>query len=565
MSEVRRIIPVAAFLFLAATIGFGGNLAAAVAVVAVALLSLLPLPARLAPPADRIESWADNRFPLLLPLLALLLTVFYAWLWGGRGYGFQPVVHDEFAYLFQAKSFLAGRLFFPPPPDRVAFDAFHILTDPVYASKYPPGHALLLLPGSAAGIPWIGPLLASGLSLVLLGLLAKRVIGAGGSLLLVFLFGIAPAQVESATTYLSQTGNLLFLLATLYFAARAVERGGRANAALAGTALGLAWLTRPLNASVLALFLAALIGSRREARKALLRPAAIAAGGIPLLFLIGTGLAYNRAVTGSPLVTPWQLYARTSQPEDTFGFASGEEEIEERPVGPGKRLYNETILYPNRLRYTPGFALGTLFRMRIPMTAGESSPPLLFLFLLPLIALPGGRRTALWTLLFIALSHGAYLLYWFPWGRYYHEITPALLLLPLLGARSALAAARRAGRPAAAWSVILLFLLGTGLAAARLPFHVEYRRAKARAHARFYSEVERKTPAGSILFLRYGRAHNPEIDFLNNDPDLAAAERVFAYDLGPERNRTLLEECFPERRPYLYDEKRGVILPGFGE
>src|SRR5579863_4001281 len=58
-----------------------------------------------------------------------------------------PAVHDEFSYIFAAKTFLLGRVANPTPPLWVHFEPFHILSTPTYTSIFPVGQGLLLAAG----------------------------------------------------------------------------------------------------------------------------------------------------------------------------------------------------------------------------------------------------------------------------------------------------------------------------------------------------------------------------------------------------------------------------------
>ncbi len=562
--KLRLILPAGSLVYILAALLSGASPASPGTYVPFLLSCLSFLPAPFAPTRAResILPWGNRFFPQLLCGFALAIALFHGFNWYGPGGRFHPVVHDEFAYLFQAKTFAAGRLFYPSPPEPLFFDAMHILTEPVYASKYPPGHALYLAPWTAVGAPWAGSLLLTFVSLLLMGALARRYVGSWGALLLVVLFGISPMEMKVAPTYLSQITLLAGAAAYLYLLQRTGGRGKTAAAGTAGALLGFLFFTRPLNALVLAgasiPLLPSFLGTARgmsAPRRSILFFAALAAA-------CAAGTMYNRAITGSFTRMPWQEYAARYTPEDRLGFDHGEPP-QEREIGPGKRMWLEQVLYPNRRLYTPSFAAATLFRFRIPYTTKETAPYAFFILLAPLF-LPGRhRRAALWTVFYALLLHGAYLFYWFPWANYYHEISPLLLFLPLLGAAALVRAAARAGREGVVLAVAALILLALAGNARQIPRQIDFLRTKPLYHLRFDRLVEENVPKNALVFVHYFKSHNSELDLINNEPDLAAADRVFVHDFGGGRNRAFHDRYFPGRKPYLYLEGAKKIIPGY--
>lgn len=74
-----------------------------------------------------------------------------------------PRNHDEFAYLLAAQTFAGFRLTNPTPPRFPFFESPHVLLEPSYMAKYPPGHGLALAVGLRLGRPIYGVWLESAL------------------------------------------------------------------------------------------------------------------------------------------------------------------------------------------------------------------------------------------------------------------------------------------------------------------------------------------------------------------------------------------------------------------
>src|SRR5579875_1683343 len=125
----------------------------------------------------RLAALAERRWRLAAALLAV---------WVLRAF---PNSGDEYAYLFEARTFLAGRLWNPPPPLPALFAHYYILAlNGKWAAAYPPGWPLLL--AAVIGLrlpPWLAAPLCGGVLLLAVMKLGRQRDGALGGVLAVAL------------------------------------------------------------------------------------------------------------------------------------------------------------------------------------------------------------------------------------------------------------------------------------------------------------------------------------------------------------------------------------------
>src|SRR5437762_7618157 len=114
----------------------------------------------------------------------------------------EPAVHDEFSYVLAGETFAHGRLTNPKHPLSEFFETIHVLHDPTYQSKYPPGQGLVLALGIVTvGLPiagvWFSSAFACGaLVWMLLAWLPPRWAIAGG-----FVAALHPVMMQWSAAF----------------------------------------------------------------------------------------------------------------------------------------------------------------------------------------------------------------------------------------------------------------------------------------------------------------------------------------------------------------------------
>ncbi len=244
----------------------------------------------------------------------------------------RPLLIDSIIQLFQAKIFASGAAWAPAPPYDGFFTTQHMIVDAGrWYSQYPPGHPAALAVGVWLGAPWLVPIVFTLASAWLIGDAARRMFDERVARTTWVLLILAPFFWFMGASHMNHVSSLLFV--SLFFwsfvrwekggAVRTsdppdlegVEPGpaGIAWLALAGAALGGAFLSRPLTA--VAVGLAFIVPAVRIAgRRWWMAGLAGAAGFLAIASLY---FAFNAATTGDPL-TPG--YMKLWGAEHGLGF-----------------------------------------------------------------------------------------------------------------------------------------------------------------------------------------------------------------------------------------------------
>lgn len=507
-------------------------------------------------PIRWLEGWG---LPLLTGCAAVAIV---RCVWGG--WHPVPFIHDEASYLLEAEMLARGHFTAPPPAFPAFFEQYHVFVTPMYASRYPLGWPLALVPGIWLGFPVFTPLLLTGLTAALLVAAVRRL---AGPLAALFAWGCwiaPPIALRFRPTYLSE--HLSTFLWMVGFWALWRWRDERRTRWLVVLAVAVGWeaITRPLTAIAFALPVGLLV-LRDVVVLRQWRPlaGALLAGGL----VVGLIPLQDRAVTGRWDVLPMKLYSELYAPFDLPGFG-----LDTRhPAGPiseYQKAYNNGFRSLHA-QHIPAL-LPEILEARGRQFLAQSGVPwgaagLALFALVGVVA--GGEVMAFAGLTAISLFI-CYLWFAHPehWLAYYMEAHLVFAAAAAVGARRVLAlllrrAAPREQDPALTGGRLgAAMLLLTAWIASAMPESVGIAREawdRISAPNRAVAAIVAQLPTPAILFIRYAPGHPLDRNFVENHADLAGEPVWRVHDLGA-RNVELIRSA-PTRTPFLLNEATGTV------
>jgi len=477
-----------------------------------------------------------------------------------------PHIHDEIVYLFQAKIFRTGHLYTTSPCAPASFNFPHMINTGKWYSIYPPGFPFLLLLGLLLNAPFLVNPSFGTMSIVLFYFLGKEIYDRKTGIASAILASLSPWLLLMSSTMMSHTTSMFFNSLFFLFVLKSIRKPSALYGALAGSALGMAFLIRPYNAVVFSLvfigyYLYYVLRDFRRYRRNIF--AFIMSG----LVFVGILLAYNQKTNGNPLTMGYIAHYGKS-----YSVIFGR---------PATQSYD----------YTPLF--GT-FQIRKNLAAINS-----YLFGWPFSSLwllvplfwamkrsPADRRKAL---LMISGFFMMVIGFYFFWGsfvflgaRMFFDTMPILILLSARGLVEAVPLLRSMFHklPKAPWKIILpstLAVFSIYAFVVRFPdwirppnsdwYYLRYDNDMAGASAHIKNAVASMDIHNAIIIMKFLYAPLPGFPtgwwgsgFMFNTPRLDG-DIIFANDQGPLNEE--LYRCYPNRRFFMYigTLERGLLIP----
>jgi hypothetical protein len=407
-------------------------------------LLLGALIAALIPPVRRGVDWLWGRMAhpslparlLTAAVIAIAAAFFLYWCMRYERIAIHPKVHDEFSYLIQARMLSHGRLFMPVHPCARFFDTFYLIVQPVYASMYFPGAAMMMAPTFWLGVPYfLAPLAESGLCAAMLYLVITEVLdGASGILAAILLVSVGSFRMMSIMA-MANTPSLLLGLTMTFAYLNWRQRRGTGWLILLGAASGWAAITRPADGVCFAAVLG--IAMLMDLWRASLRTWITTAVLLPLaaspFFLIQ--LRFNHDVTGHWLHTPFTYYTDRNYPGAAYGFHSTPATTQHVSDIPQKQFLYQDFAAGNIARHHLGNLLDVFILQRAQTVDWSGVPDPFFWGIIPLsvFAIWDRRFWAIWGVLpmFLLVYSG----YPFLLGYYIIMTFAATILMTVLPIR----------------------------------------------------------------------------------------------------------------------------------
>lgn len=484
-----------------------------------------------------------------------------------------PAYHDEFSYLFQAKTLLAGRFSFPSHPEHPElFDQMHVLNEGRMASRYYPGTGLWLAPFVALGRPFVGQWLACAIATMLTFWTGREIGGRQTAFYAGLAMALSPGIGLFGNTLLSHPPTLMALSCFLLAITRWQRSRDAQDAWMAGCGLAFAMLCRPMTAAAMGLPFGVVVIAWLLKRPAMessklvdRRWGTLLGLGIPLLFGWAIMVWYHVDATGNWRLSPYQLYTDVYTPRHVYGFNNvvrGEQHLGPKVI----EAYD---------RWAENLTLELAFRNLLNRWIASwlwtfDGLPLLICTIVMMAML--GRVDRRWT--FLALSAASLYLLHFPYWyvgimgwHYVFESAPVWCLI--FGGATHLLLEDWKGRGLTRlslwWRLMLVislqgvFLTTDGFGKSRLQRGIQSLKYPRLRHAELRRWVEKRVQLPALVLLDQKETVDSHLDLVVNEPGLNA-ELLLGHYLPGKIDINEIRRAFPDRNLYVASPEKQTII-----
>ncbi|HEY4219184.1 MAG TPA: glycosyltransferase family 39 protein [Gemmatimonadaceae bacterium] len=437
-----------------------------------------------------------------------------------------PLIEDEVSYVLQSRIFATGHWTAPSPPIPEFFQQAHVLTTPAVASKYMPGHALLMSIGTLLGAPVLVPLLLTALTGGLLFALVRRVSNEWVALLAWLAWLSDPINLRFRAAYYSEvTSDAMWFLAWWSLLEWRRSRERKWMLALAA-AIGWGAITRPLTMLAFAIPVGVVV-IRDVVRESRWRDlaAGVALGTLVLCIIP----LWSAETTGNWRVTPLAQYTHDYLPFDKLGFGI-DKTPPALPLLPVERM-TYAGFYTEHATHTVAHLPRTALDRLEAIASEEWSGARLVLVPFAAIGLASMSIEVGFALVCSIALFVAYLAYghWAQWTLYYFEAMPVLDVLAALGIWNVMTRLRAGSAPRR--TTIVAALLG---ALAVYEMHdARWKRQRMAAWDVSFNHIVDNLPVHqAVIFVHYEPRLEPHATIVTNSPHLASDPVWIVNDLG---------------------------------
>jgi hypothetical protein len=483
----------------------------------------------------------------------------------------EPVVQDEFGYLFSADTFAHGRLTNPSHPMWVHFETFHVFFHPTYSSIYPVAEGLILAAGTVVGgKPFWGVWFSVGVMCAAICWMLQGWLPAPwalvGGLIAVLRFGVFGFWANSYWGGAPGAFGGALVLGAL---PRIRSRSRVSDAVLLGLGFAILANSRPYEGLILSLpicfaLLSYLLGRDRPPLRESFSRLILPLAAVLVITAMCMGYYFWR-VTGSPFRMPYQVereaYAvapyflwQTPRPipayhHEVLGKMFVDAEFKRGYLGAFSpftfiaKVFWGWTFYLGPVLSFPVFLLG--ITLPIGLRWKDISPPVRFLILTFIFSFAG-----------LAVE-----VFFHP--QYPAPMVSLFLVLVLFAARYLYQWQWR-GKPTGrflARSIPVVCSLMFVLRALATPLHLPVHQFYAAAWYQYpvptfgredvIKQLQKKTGRHLVL-VRYDPDHNQFFEWVYNDADIDDSSIVWARDMDSTKNQELLD-YFKDRQIWLLE------------